>query len=129
MVDESMDKEQMKLPPQPWEFRSKPAWQRLIIMVGGVTVNLVLGFLIYAMMAWHWGDEYVPTNSLKYGIATDSLARSIGLRDGDQILDVDGKYIDDFGKLPVVIILHGTKTIHIGRNGKDTQMSFRFCRG
>ena len=120
MIDESMDKEQMKLPPQPWEFRSKPAWQRLIIMVGGVTVNLVLGFLIYAMMAWHWGDEYVPTNSLKYGIAADSLAKSIGLRDGDQILDVDGKYIDDIGKIPLVVILHGTKTIHVGRNGKDT---------
>src|ERR1700738_1035622 len=77
MIDESMDKEQMKLPPQPYEFRSKPAWQRLIIMVGGVTVNLVLGFLIYAMMLWHWGEEYVPTNKMIYGISTDSLAQTI----------------------------------------------------
>src|SRR5579871_2682405 len=86
MIDESMDKEQMNQPPQPWEFRSKPAWQRLIIMLGGVTVNLILGFLIYTMMAWHWGDSYIPTNGLKYGIATDSLAQSIGLKDGDKIL-------------------------------------------
>src|SRR5688572_10851379 len=60
MVDESMDKEQMKLPPQPWEFRSKPAWQRLIIMIGGVTVNLLLGFLIFAMTLWIWGEDYLP---------------------------------------------------------------------
>src|SRR6187431_3406939 len=81
MVDESMDKESLKLPPQPWEFRSKPAWQRLIIMLGGVTVNLILGFLIYAMMLWHWGDTYIANDKLQYGIATDSLAQSIGLRD------------------------------------------------
>ncbi|HSC40232.1 MAG TPA: site-2 protease family protein, partial [Chitinophagaceae bacterium] len=88
MIDESMDKEQMKLPPQPYEFRAKPAWQRLIIMVGGVTVNLILGFFLYAMILWHWGDEYIPTSKLMYGIETDSLGQSIGLRDGDQILSV-----------------------------------------
>src|SRR5215213_1169494 len=81
MIDESMDKEAMKLPPKPYEFRAKPAWQRLIIMVGGVIVNLLLGFLIYALVLWHWGDEYLPVENLKYGIATDSLAQSIGLRD------------------------------------------------
>src|SRR5213082_1176874 len=70
MIDESMDKEQLKQPAQPWEFRAKPAWQRLIIMVGGVFINLVLGFLIYAMMLWHWGEEYVPTNQFTYGIYT-----------------------------------------------------------
>src|SRR5215831_1314368 len=76
MIDESMDKEQMKQPAQSWEFRSKPAWQRLIIMVGGVTVNLILGFLIYAMMSWHWGESYLPTQNVTYGIAVDSLAQS-----------------------------------------------------
>src|SRR3954470_24294446 len=94
MIDESMDKEQLKQPAQPWEFRSKPAWQRLIIMVAGVIVNLFLGFFIYAMMLWHWGEEYIPTNNLKYGIATDSLSQSVGLKDGDRILNVDGKYIE-----------------------------------
>src|SRR3954470_21989290 len=66
MVDESMDKEQMKQPPQPWEFRSKPAWQRLIIMIGGVTVNLVLGFFLFSMILYTWGEEYLPTQNLKY---------------------------------------------------------------
>jgi regulator of sigma E protease len=102
MIDESMDKEAMKLPPKPYEFRSKPAWQRLIIMVAGVIVNLVLGFLIYAMMLWHWGDSYIPSNTLKYGIAPDSLGQSIGLRDGDQVLGVDGKYIEKFKSIPLV---------------------------
>jgi regulator of sigma E protease len=118
MIDESMDKEQMKLPPQPWEFRSKPAWQRLIIMVGGVTVNLILGFFIYAMMLWHWGDEYIPTNKLTYGIAADSLGQSIGLKDGDKILGIDGKYIDDFKKIPIRVLLYGTKTIQLDRSGE-----------
>jgi regulator of sigma E protease len=119
MIDESMDKEQMKLPPQPWEFRSKPAWQRLIIMVGGVTVNLILGFFIYTMMLWHWGDEYLPTNKMTYGIATDSLAQSIGLRDGDKILSLDGKYIDDFRKFPFRVLLYGSKTIGVERDGQE----------
>ena len=117
MIDESMDKEQMKLPSQPWEFRSKPAWQRLIIMVSGVTVNLILGFLIYALMSWHWGDEYIPTNKLTYGIAGDSLAKSIGLRDGDRILGIDGHYVDDFTEIPIKIILYGSRTIQVDRNG------------
>jgi regulator of sigma E protease len=119
MIDESMDKEQMKLPPKSWEFRSKPAWQRLIIMVGGVTVNLILGFFIIAMMLWHWGDEYLPTNKMTYGIATDSLAQSIGLRDGDKILTVDGKYIDDFRKFPFRVLLYGSKTIEVERDGQE----------
>src|SRR3990170_6632402 len=92
MIDESMDKEQMKQPPQPWEFRSKPAWQRLIIMIGGVTVNLLLGFLIFGMMLWVYGEKYLPTKNLKYGIYVDSLGKRIGLQDGDKILTIDGKH-------------------------------------
>src|SRR5580658_2248528 len=84
MIDESMDKEQMKLPPQPWEFRSKPAWQRLIIMCGGVTVNIILGAFIYAMVLFAWGEEYLPTKSAKYGIACDSVALQMGFKDGDK---------------------------------------------
>jgi regulator of sigma E protease len=122
MIDESMDKEQLKQPPQPWEFRSKPAWQRLVIMVGGVVVNLVLGFFIYAMMLWHWGEEYVPTNKFTYGISTDSLAQSIGLRDGDKIKGVDGKYIDKFNKIPLTVILKGARTFNIERDGRDADI-------
>src|SRR3954467_10357033 len=77
MIDESMDKEQMALPPQPWEFRAKPAWQRLIIMLGGVTVNVLLGIFIYAMILFAWGEEYLPTENAKYGIAVDSLGEKI----------------------------------------------------
>jgi len=118
MIDESMDKEAMKLPPKPYEFRSKPAWQRLIIMVGGVIVNLVLGFFIYAMMLWHWGEEYVPTNKLKYGIAVDSLGQSIGLKNGDQVLSVDGKYVEKFKAIALNVILKHAKTIEVDRNGE-----------
>ena len=123
MVEESMDKEQLKQPPQPWEFRSKPAWQRLIIMLGGVTVNLILGFLIYASMLWYWGESYVPTNKFTYGIATDSLAQSIGLRDGDKVLGVDGKYIDRFNKIPLKVILEGARTMEVERDGQPVTIS------
>ena len=120
MIDESMDKEAMKQEPKPYEFRAKPAWQRLIIMVGGVVVNLILGFLIYAMMLWYWGDQYLPTQNMTYGIATDSLAQSIGLRDGDKIKGIDGKYFDRAYKIPLQVILHDAKTFQIDRDGRDT---------
>ena len=79
MIDESMDKEQMNQPPQPYEFRSKPAWQRLIIMLGGVTVNVVLALVIFIMIMWIWGDRYIPVANLKYGVSVDSLATKIGI--------------------------------------------------
>jgi regulator of sigma E protease len=118
MIDESMDKDALKQEPKPWEFRSKPAWQRLVIMVGGVFVNLVLGFFIYAMMLWYWGDSYLPSDKLKYGIATDSLAQSIGLRDGDRLLTVDGKYIEKFRAIPLEVILKNAKSFQVERNGQ-----------
>lgn len=122
MVDESMDREQMAQPPKPWEFRSKPAWQRLIIMIGGVTVNLVLGFLIYAMMLWHWGETYLPTQNAKYGVAVDSLAGSIGLRDGDKILAVNNLPVDNFRAIPAEIILREAKSIQVERNGQPVSI-------
>src|SRR6266446_2917751 len=90
MIDESMDKEQMAQPPQPWEFRSKKAWQRLIIMLGGVTVNLILGFFIFSMILWKWGEEYLPTKNAIYGVYVDSLGKKVGIMDGDKITGVDG---------------------------------------
>lgn len=123
MIDESMDKDQLNAPPQPYEFRSKPAWQRLIIMIGGVTVNLILGFFIYAMMLWYWGESYVPTNKFTYGITTDSLAQSIGLRDGDHILGVDGQYIDKFRKIPLEVILKDVKHFNIERDGQKMDIA------
>ena len=118
MIDESMDKEAMKLPPQPYEFRSKPAWQRLIIMVGGVTVNVLLAFAIYIGILAVWGEEYLPTaEANKYGIVADSLAMEMGLQSGDKILEVNGHYVEDFNKIPVVLILEEARTLRIEREG------------
>ncbi|CAN5173867.1 RIP metalloprotease RseP [soil metagenome] len=118
MVDESMDKEQMKLPPQPYEFRSKPAWQRLIIMIGGVVVNVLLAIVIFIFIAWKWGDEYVPVSKMKYGLYADSLGRKIGLQDGDVIVAVEGKPIDKIGTATIEMIQHVAKEITIKRDGK-----------
>ncbi|MGH2644804.1 MAG: RIP metalloprotease RseP, partial [Chitinophagaceae bacterium] len=105
MIDESMDKEQMKQAPQPYEFRSKPPWQRLIIMVAGVTMNMLLAFFIFAMILWVWGEQRIPMSSLKYGVSCqDSLAYQLGFKDGDHILAVNGKpvhYFEDLG--PAII--------------------------
>src|SRR6187399_1358374 len=98
MIDESMDKEQMKLPPQPWEFRSKPAWQRLIIMLGGIIMNVLLGIFIYWMILFFNGEQYIPTSHLMYGIATDSTGTSLGFQNGDKILAIDGKPQENFDK-------------------------------
>lgn len=118
MIDESMDKEQLKQPAQPWEFRSKPAWQRLIIMIGGVTVNLLLGFLIFSMILFVWGDEYLPAKNLKYGVYVDSVGEKIGIRNGDQILSVNGEEVTNFNKLSGDFILDEAKTIQVMRNGQ-----------
>ena len=95
MIDESFDKEQMSKPPQPWEFRSKPAWQRLIIMLGGVTVNLAVGFIIYMMVLFIWGKETLPQENIPLGMQPSSVVQEIGFEKGDKIIDVDGKEIDN----------------------------------
>ncbi|WP_242692079.1 RIP metalloprotease RseP [Aridibaculum aurantiacum] len=118
MVDESMDKDQMKQPPQPWEFRSKPAWQRLIIMVGGVFVNIVLAIVLFIMIMWVWGEEYLPAKNLQYGVYADSLATQIGIRDGDNIVAIDGKPVDNFGTIPAEIILNDAQQIQVQRDGQ-----------
>lgn len=91
MIDESMDKEQLKQEPQPWEFRTKPAWQRFIVMVGGVTVNLILGLFISAMILWYYGDNFTPVSEAKYGFSFSKEAEDMGFKDGDQIISVNGK--------------------------------------
>ncbi len=90
MIDESMDTEQMKLPAQPWEFRSKPAWQRLIIMLGGVTVNFLLGILIYIMITFVWGIDFVKPNDVKEGFAVHESFKQYGFKDGDKITKFNG---------------------------------------
>ena len=105
MIDESMDTEQMALPPQPWEFRSKPAWQRLIIMLGGVFVNFVLGIFIYICLMWAYGEKYLPNENVTDGVwVQDSLAINLGLETGDKILTVDGAKIKKFSSLTLEFI-------------------------
>ena len=98
MVDESVDKDQLAAPPKPDEFRSKPAWQRLIVMIGGVTVNAILGIFLFAMILWYWGEQKTPMQSLPHGLATTTFAEDLGLRAGDRINSVNGKpvqYLED----------------------------------
>lgn len=119
MIDESMDKEQMKQPPQDWEFRSKPAWQRFIIMAAGVFMNVVLAIVIYIGLLHNYGEQYLPTSEVnKYGIVVDSLGYEFGLRDGDKILAVDGEEIENFQEIPMQIILEKAKTIDVERDGQ-----------
>ncbi|HTR31810.1 MAG TPA: RIP metalloprotease RseP [Puia sp.] len=123
MIDESMDKEQMAQPAQPWEFRSKPAWQRLIIMLGGVTVNVLLAFTIFIMIMWVWGDRYIPVNNLKYGIFADTLGRKMGLKDGDKIIAVGGKPIIRTNKIGSEIIMNEARSMTIIRDADTMQLA------
>lgn len=124
MVDESFDTEQLASEPQPWEFRSKPAWQRLIIMLGGVTVNFILGFFIFAMVLWAYGEEYLPTQNVRYGIYADTLGQQLGLRTGDKVLSVDGKPMEKFSDRFVLreIVINNARNITVERDGQRVDL-------
>tara|TARA_Y100000385_G_scaffold143111_2_gene148389 strand:+ start:1121 stop:2446 length:1326 start_codon:yes stop_codon:yes gene_type:complete len=132
MIDESMDTDQMKKEPQPWEFRSKPAWQRLIIMLGGVTVNVILAFVIYSFSLVIWGEKYLPSEKATYGIHCDSLALAAGFQEGDMIYSIDNKVVERFasesGALhPEVIerlILDDAKLVTVTRGGVMVDVPF-----
>ncbi len=123
MVDESMDKEQMAKPPQPWEFRSKPAWQRLIIMVGGVTVNLLLGMVIYIMVLWVWGKEYLPVDKAHWGVHPSELMAEEGFKEGDRPIAVNGtpaRSLEELNKeLTKAILESGKATVTVVRDGRE----------
>ena len=118
MIDESFDTEQMEQEPEPWEFRSKPAWQRLIIMLGGGTVNFILGFFIYAMVLFAYGEEYFPAENVTAGIAVDSLGQEIGLQSGDRILAVGNVPFERFNDRIVLreIAINNARDIEVLRN-------------
>ena len=119
MIDESMDKEAMKLPPKDFEFRSKPAWQRLIIMLGGVIVNVLLAFIIYAMVLFVWGESKIPNASVKSGIwVQDSVLLKAGFKNGDKIISIDGTPIEYFDEIQAKLLLG--KSITIERNGQTS---------
>ena len=115
MIDESMDTEQMKLPPEPWEFRSKPAWQRLIIMLGGVIVNLILGLLIYTMIFYVWGKDTLTYEAVPNGMEVSKLAKSIGFEDGDRIIEVDGMALDNVLDINKNLFLRSVEEVSIQR--------------
>jgi regulator of sigma E protease len=113
MVDESMDKDQMSKPPEPWEFRSKPAWQRLIIMLGGVVVNLILGFLIYMMVLGVWGRDYAKSEDIKYGFSATSIFKDIGFQDGDQILSVNNEELFDISEVSRYLLMRNVTSVEV----------------
>jgi len=120
MVDESMDKDQIAKPAEPWEFRSKPAWQRLIVMIGGVTVNLLLGIFIFSMMIFKYGENYVPASELKYGIIAQELGKEIGLETGDKIISINGKPLEKFEDLTNPdVFLNKNVQFEVDRNGEQ----------
>jgi regulator of sigma E protease len=123
MVDESMDKEQMSKPPQPWEYRAKPAWQRLIIIMGGILVNFFLAMFLYIVMMGVWGEEYLPSENAKYGIVCDSAAMSIGLQNGDKILTVNDKKVENFYKIQAEMLLSSPAKLEIDRAGERVQIT------
>lgn len=115
MIDESMDTEQMKQEPQPWEFRSKPAWQRLIVMLGGVTVNVILGIFIFWMLTFFNGESFVPNSEAKHGIVAYELAQEIGLKSGDKVLSVNGKPIERYNQLWSSEVIFGASVLEVQR--------------
>jgi regulator of sigma E protease len=124
MIDESMDTEQMQQPAKPWEFRSKPAWQRLIIMLGGVTVNLILGFLIYIMILFVWGKNTLYTEALPLGLDPSPTAKQIGFETGDQLITVDGKKLDNVLEINKLLFLRSVESVTVKHsNGKTEQLS------
>jgi len=113
MIDESMDKEQMQQPPQPWEFRSKPAWQRLIIMLGGVTVNLILGFLIYIMIMFIWGKTIYTESNVPYGLEVSPTVEKLGFQDGDVILSFDGVPLENLNDASKILLVRSPETARV----------------
>lgn len=118
MIDESMDTEQMQKPPQPWEFRSKPAWQRLLVMLGGVMMNFILALFIYSMILFTWGDSYVSLKDMSLGMKFSETAQKIGFRDGDILLEADGKPLERFG-MDMLREMAEAHEVKVLRNGNE----------
>ncbi|HET8828680.1 MAG TPA: site-2 protease family protein, partial [Pelobium sp.] len=123
MIDESMDTEAMAQPVQDYEFRSKPAWQRLIVMLGGVTVNIFLGIFIFWMLTFKYGETYIPNSELKYGIAPGIVGQQIGLQAGDKVLEINGEKLVRFDELRSSEVLLGNSTLTVLRNGEEKEIA------
>jgi regulator of sigma E protease len=123
MVDESMDKEALAKPPQPWEFRSKTAPQRLLIMLGGIIMNVLLAIVVYIFIFAKWGETKLPNKNLTYGIACDSLALKAGFQDGDKIISINGQTIPYFDDVMKTFVLKGAKEVVVDRNGATVSLA------
>lgn len=118
MVDEQMDKEHLNKPAEPWEFRAKPRWQRLLIMFGGIFMNIIVGVLIFWMTDLFLGKHHLPIKNVKYGISVDSTAEKIGFRNGDKIVSIDNKPVENFKDITPRIVLDLAKSVQVERNGQ-----------
>lgn len=118
MVDEQMDKATLEKEPEPWEFRAKPAWQRMLIMVGGILVNLILGIFIYWMIFFYWGKSTIPPQKLVNGISCDSTALRMGLRDGDIPVSVDGNPVTNLKRVPIEIVMNKATSMEVMRGNE-----------
>ena len=117
MIDESMDKETMAQEPQPWEYRTKPAWQRLLVISGGVLFNFIFAMVLYSAILYTWGEEYLKNDDAKYGIQTNALSAEMGFRDGDRILAFDDVAPDNFAELQIDLVRSQAKTATVLRHG------------
>ena len=122
MIDESMDKEQLKQQPQPHEFRSKKSYQRLLIMLGGVMVNFIFALGIYIMVLYTWGEKYLPVRNMTYGIMVDSTGMNLGFKNGDKILSVDGEKVENYLSIVHDIVINEAKTVQVERNGREIEI-------
>lgn len=131
IMDESMDKEALKEPVKDYEFRAKPAWQRLIILLGGIIVNVLLAFIIYGFVLFHWGEKTMPVENMTNGLYAGEKAQEFGLQTGDIITYVDDKKVEKVGDEPLMILIQKAKEVTVLRNGKTIKMSIpsTFYRG
>ncbi|PRP67891.1 RIP metalloprotease RseP [Nonlabens agnitus] len=123
MIDESMDKEQMALPPQPWEFRSKPAWQRLIVMLGGVIVNVLVGFIIYAGIMYSQGTQVAHGDDFKYGFGYSKTLEEVGFMQGDQPMLINGDTLENALDLNKMLVFRDVETVTVLRNGAPVEIN------
>ncbi|MFI3280475.1 MAG: RIP metalloprotease RseP [Rikenellaceae bacterium] len=124
MIDESMDKEQMAQPVQEDEFRAKPAWQRLLVMIAGVVMNVILAIVIYIGISYTWGDSYFSNSEAKWGYSFNESAEKFGLRDGDMLISLDGDPIDNIAEvIPALLITDQDHTLKVGRDGQELDVT------
>ena len=123
MVDESMDTEQLKQEPQPWEYRAKPAWQRFFIIIGGVMMNILLAMVIFIGITYAWGDNYIKNSDVHNGYAFSEVAKEMGFKNGDKIISIDGEEIESYSLIPQMILLGDNRIVNINRNGEEIKLT------